>query len=108
MGHLYYTELGNKAFPQSGYGLAEKGDFQNLQPFYWSGTQDAANTNLAWLFRTNFGDQGYGNKTNIFFALAVRPGDVSVTVGPEPISSTLFLVGGATLGFRRFRKTITN
>ncbi len=29
----------------------------------------------------------------------------STTVVPEPISSTLFLVGAATLGFRRFRKT---
>ncbi len=27
-------------------------------------------------------------------------------VVPEPIRSTLFIVGGATLGYRRFRKTI--
>lgn len=35
-------------------------------------------------------------------------GFAAFTVVPEPISSILFLVGGATLGFRRFRKTITN
>lgn len=35
--------------------------------------------------------------------------DVSdLSVAPEPISSTLFLIGGATLGFRRMRKKITN
>lgn len=31
-----------------------------------------------------------------------------LTVVPEPISSALFLIGGATLGFRRYRKTIKN
>jgi len=30
----------------------------------------------------------------------------SMSVVPEPISSTLFIVGGATLGFRRFRKKL--
>ena len=28
----------------------------------------------------------------------------ATTVVPEPISSTLFIVGGATLGFRHYRK----
>lgn len=31
--------------------------------------------------------------------------DISMNVVPEPISSTLFLIGGATLGFRRLRKS---
>ncbi len=31
-------------------------------------------------------------------------GGEQFTVVPEPISSTLFLIGGAALGFRRFRK----
>ena len=30
--------------------------------------------------------------------------NMKVSVVPEPISSTLFIIGGATLGFRRFRK----
>ncbi len=34
--------------------------------------------------------------------------NVSVTHTPEPVSSTLFLVGAATLGFRRFRKKRRN
>lgn len=39
------------------------------------------------------------NPDGTLFQLAVTP-----SVVPEPVSSTLFIVGAATLGFRRFRK----
>lgn len=38
----------------------------------------------------------YGNDTSIY--------QLSFSVIPEPVSSTLFIIGGAALGFRRFRK----
>ena len=56
-----------------------------------------------------------GNNTLTVYAAHVPAGvddyeftnlslDYELAVVPEPISSTLFIVGGATLGFRRFRK----
>jgi hypothetical protein len=115
MGHLFYTELGNKGYvatngtyPQPGWGLTNNGDFQTLQAGgYWSGTQYAINpgeeTNYAWYFNTNAGDQGYSDKSHTLnYAIAVRPGDV--TVVPEPISSILFLTGVATLIVRKYMR----
>ena len=99
MGYLYYTGLGNSAGS-----LTNTGDFLNLaRSYYWSGTTSAPNENYAWIHTFNGGGQNGGfGKTNKYFAIAVRSGDVSVV--PEPVSSTLFIIGGATLGFRRFRK----
>ena len=106
MGHLYYTELGNIARE----GLSSTGDFQNLEAAnYWSGTEYSPMADrAAWPFDTNTGYQGANFKSESYAAIAVMQGDVSVVTAPEPISYVLFLTGGAMLGFRRFRKKITN
>lgn len=106
MGHLYYTELGNKGFyatdgtnPQPGWGLSNTGPFQNLvSSVYWSGTEFATFTDLAWDFGFDDGFQGADDKfINAYYGLAVRSGDVAAPV-PEP--TTIALLGSALRGWR--------
>lgn len=88
MGHLWYTELGNSA----GGPMTNTGGFQNLLANdYWSGTENAVDTSLAWEFRTNFGHQAPYGKGNAHYAMAVRGGDVVAV--PEPATWAL-LAGG--------------
>jgi|GEM_PF-1624650 len=83
MGHLFYTELGNTGYydisgncPQPGWGLTRTGDFQNLHPEYWLGTQSTADPNQAWNFSPIYGNYSATIKTLNFDAIAVRSGDV--------------------------------
>jgi hypothetical protein len=94
MGHLYYIEGVTPSTP---------GDFENLQStYYWSGTEYSTDS-IAFNFNTSDGYQFVYQKSNTFSAIAVRSG-LAVSVVPEPISSTLFIIGGATLGFRRYMR----
>jgi hypothetical protein len=108
MGYLFYTELGNKGyFDTSGNPtgcincLTNTGPFQNLKSeWYWSGTDYYAYPNYAWAFNFYLGGQYLNDKDVAFYFFFVRPGDV--TVVPEPISSTLFLIGAGVLAGRRY------
>ena len=87
LGYMWYDILGNTPYcntsgtcNQAGWGLtstsADSVNFLNLQSsYYWSGTEYAPNTNIAWNFGTNDGNQGYYNKVNEFYAWAVRSGE---------------------------------
>ncbi len=107
MGHLYYTELGNLGYyatngtaPQSGWGLLNTGDFDNLHnlvstwnvtSWYWSGTEFAFTPDRAWYFGMADGYQDINNENLGYCGLALRSGQVSVAAVPEP--TTMLLLG---------------
>lgn len=110
MGHLYYTELGNKGLsapdgtnPQPGWGLNNKGPFSDLQLYdpwhaytYWTNTEyEPDPSNAAWMFMFTDGLQSASTKGSDggFHALAVRDGDF----GPS-VSSDSDYVANLTLG----------
>ncbi|MCC7201855.1 MAG: DUF1566 domain-containing protein [Nitrospirae bacterium] len=111
MGHLFYTELGNKGYvaaddtiPQPGWGLTNTGPFFSIQPYnyYWSGTESSDWPNAAWVFGFSDGGQGAYHKTNIASAWAVRDGDSH----PVPEPATLFLLGSGMAGMIVWRKKL--
>ncbi|HEX7972310.1 MAG TPA: DUF1566 domain-containing protein [Thiobacillus sp.] len=109
MSHLFYAELGNKAYldtagvPQAGWGLTNTGSFTNLQAdYYWFTTEFAPSPESAWFFLFNVGYQDAATKTSAMYALAVSPGDVAAV--PEAETYALMLTGLGLIGWRARRR----
>jgi len=110
MGHLFYTELGNKGYYdvkgnyQAGYyGLSNTGPFTNLLPsLYWSGAEYALNSTAAWCFTFFDGSlNGDYPKGVNDYALAVHSGDVGA---PVPIPGTILLFAPGLVGLAALRR----
>ena len=99
MGHLYYIELENT---RAGL-VTNSGDFQSLlSENYWTSTE--FNANEVWLYSYDGGYQYHDVKGGNFYAIAVRDG---LAVVPEPVSSTLFIVGGAFIAGQHYSRKKT-
>ncbi len=129
MGHLFYTELGNKGWyaldgtvPQSGWGLTETGDFQQLSAnAYWSSTENLLDPDpdtIAWIFDFRYGDTEIAkagpNRGDSWYGLAIRSG-VVVYEAPIPEPTTIAMLGigivglaGAEVRRRRKKKSINS
>ncbi len=96
MGNLYYVD---------GISSDSSGPFTDVRSYmYWSGTDYSGDTGKAWRFHFNSGYQGSSAKTTSRYAWAVRDGDTTLPVAPEPVSSFLFIIGSITLATRRYWK----
>jgi hypothetical protein len=111
MAHLFHVSLGNvssfdtnAAVRAGNTGLANHGPFSGLQSaVYWSGTAYAPSPASAWHFLTFGGGQGPSSQGSQYYAMAVRPGDVTGMV-PEPQTYALMLSGLTALWLARRRR----
>ncbi len=117
MAHLYYASLGNLAYcditgdcslgfasTAPDYMLSNTGGFRNLQAWaYWSGVAYAPfPSDVAWYFVTRYGNQFNVDQYIEFYALAVRPGDVTAAVpAPQVLGLVLVAIGAAVVAMRR-------
>ena len=81
--------------------LSAVAEFTNVQRGrYWSGSETAPGSS-AWTLRAATGELRDDSEAFAFFAVAVRPGDVSAV--PEPTTLALVLLGLSAFGLTRLR-----
>jgi hypothetical protein len=109
MAYMYFDNLGNIGYPNSGWGLVNTGPFSNLSSLtYWYSTEYDVNTDFAWVFNFNGGYQGFGNavdgdKSYERKAWAVVDGNIGSYAVPVPAAVWLFASGLGLLGWMRKR-----
>ena len=84
MGKLYYEDLGGERYG----GVDTIGLFVNKPDTYWawSGTLDPSNASYAWMFGFGYGHQSRANISNLYYAMAVRDGDVAAVLSCDGFS----------------------
>ena len=107
LGYMYWENLGSTG--ASGTGMDLTGNqtiggvtLNNIQSFYWSGTDHAPDPSAVYEFQFVNGGQSTVNKTDLFSAWAVRDGDVLSV--PEPTTLSLLGAGLIGMGWIRRRK----
>lgn len=109
--YMHYFNLQNSYSTYTGeIALKNTGIFgDSLKAFpYWTSKPFSEPNSYdlsAIYFDFSGGDQGWANIAYSFYAWAVRDGDVAVTVVPEPISATLFVIGAVPAVGLHLRKT---
>lgn len=103
MASLFFNTLGNLSYfdtsgnYQPGAGLGNTGPFSNVHSgYYWSATEYAPTTTIAWMFSTGAGSQSLLYKVDGAYAWGVHAGDVGASAVPVPAAVWLF--GSGLLG----------
>lgn len=117
MSYMFYTILGDKAYcdttgncPQAGWGLTNTGPFSNIQGGgYWSATEYATDSSIAWGFDFGTGNQSAGHKIVVGLrSWVVHSGDVGMAVATVPVPAAVWLFGSGLTGLFGFaRKKIS-
>jgi hypothetical protein len=111
LGYMFYENLGNNGkFDNAGieigcttrsYCLTNTGLFDNFVSFaYRAETEYSSNPDNAWILTTFSGYQISSEKDRLFYAWAVRSGDIAVV----PVPAAVWLMGSGLIGLIGMRK----